>query len=403
MQSAIEHSHSSHKSARCFQRKSWKIGFLAVLLVTLWSTQVFANDRFNKAVKHFKEYEVKQAMAILKELENDSSLSKNMKAKVALYQGMSYMFLRKSPEAKKFFVKALKTDASVNLPTGQPSRTKKLYAEVRKELGLSATPAAAPAARRKPPERRVMTFSMGPAARREPPPAARREPPPAARREPPPAKRRTAPPPKKRTMDFGNFSMGPTKPRPRPVRREPPKRDDPPPERREVVKPKKVAKAPPAKRKDSSSFEVDPEQMGKKKTKGGGGNKFFLITSLTAAGVGVALMGGGMVFGMMASRIQQDAQDGNVLQIDIPAMKDFAQGRATLANVFYISGGVLIAGGAALFVLYMRSSGGKKKKPTKTKEPQNVISKHVPPAQKSNPKTPPSFAGTSKTLLMQIH
>ena len=81
------------------------------------------------------------------------------------------------------------------------------------------------------------------------------------------------------------------------------------------------------------------------------------IGGLAAASVGVAALIGGTFLGLAAKSKNDDAKtsgcrpDGTSCTADALAQHDSAKSEASLATVAFIAGGVLVVGGAALFVL----------------------------------------------------
>ncbi len=78
------------------------------------------------------------------------------------------------------------------------------------------------------------------------------------------------------------------------------------------------------------------------------------------AGVGVAGLATGSYFGLRAGSKQREAQDEPVQRRAADTFSD-AESAATLANVFFIAGGVLTAGGVAWIVLDQQSKSGREK------------------------------------------
>jgi hypothetical protein len=80
------------------------------------------------------------------------------------------------------------------------------------------------------------------------------------------------------------------------------------------------------------------------------------IGGIAAGGVGVVALVGGTVLGLAAKSKNDDAKktgchpDGTFCTSDALAQHDSAKSQASLATVAFVAGGVLVAGGAALFV-----------------------------------------------------
>lgn len=97
---------------------------MALACLLLAQPVAWGNAQFNKAVQHFKDFEIKQAVGILTKLEADSSLSKPMQAKVALYLGMSYAYLRNKNKALEKMGRALQIDPMSPCRQAHPNDSK---------------------------------------------------------------------------------------------------------------------------------------------------------------------------------------------------------------------------------------------------------------------------------------
>lgn len=314
---------------------------MLVVLLCCAAGHAMANTKMQKAIKHFKEFEMKQAVTVLKELEKDSSLGDKAQAKVALYLGMSHVYLRKRDDALTYFKRALRLDPSIALPAGRPPRMKRLFQTAREGVGAPTTPVrsapvrpapaqptpvrSAPAqptpAVRPPPRRRISfgSFAIGPTTTR-----------------------RKAPPPRRR-ISFGTITMRP-RPRPRPVVM-------PEPRLRREPTPRRVA----TKR---TSPELDPEltrELNKNKKKPTGRGAAFTM-AWVSVGLAVALAGGGAVAGVMAQSKVDLAKKDSVFQADIPSIESDAQTRALAANAMYIGAGVA---GLSAVIFFIVSASGK--------------------------------------------
>ena len=88
------------------------------------------------------------------------------------------------------------------------------------------------------------------------------------------------------------------------------------------------------------------------------------IAGIATAGVGVAALAGGVVLGILSQSQKKDAEEtciGKVCPEDTEADFDAAKTKATIANVLFISGGVLAATGVTLVIV-----GGKTKNSAET-------------------------------------
>lgn len=336
------------------------IGGLCLLCSSAW-----ANPKFDKALKHFKDFEIKQAVGLLKGLQADSSLDKGMQAKVALYLGLSYAYLRQKPKALESLRRAIQLDPSIQPPKGTPSRLQKLFKEAGGGAGGAApTPST-------PPPSRSMSFGGGdPAPARTTPPPARRS----SMSFGDPAPARTTPPPKRRDSGM-SFSMGfsvrkrpvprpaprvEPRPVPRPAPRPEPRLDpaptprlDPAPTPRVDPTPapaRRVAKTPGGSFQDPDAaplFRAQPKTA--TPGKGGGGSALWVV-GWVAAATAVALVAGGAGFGAFANSVVSQVTNETV-QIDIPLAQADAERYATIANSLYIGAGVIAIGGAVCFII----------------------------------------------------
>lgn len=323
------------------------ISILSCILLT--SGIVWGNAQFKKAVQHFKDFEIKQAVGILTQLKDDPSLSSEMKAKVSLYLGMSYAYLRKKTEAKSAMAEALRLQPSVTLPAGTPKRLRKLFEEAKGGAGntppiRTTTP---PPRTTAPPPRNRMDFGSNPT-------------------NPPPSRRTTAPPPR-RSMSFGmGFSI---RKRPVPVRRRDPfpaprretfpaaRREAFPAARRETFPPARSIRPTPARRRTAPSGPDTSSLFGKNaglssdkksSSKKGGGSTMWTLAWVASA-TAVALAGGGVGMGAFANNIIAQVP-ANTVQIDIPQAQSDAERFATIANSLYIASGAIAVSAVVFFI-----------------------------------------------------
>lgn len=90
-----------------------------------------------------------------------------------------------------------------------------------------------------------------------------------------------------------------------------------------------------------------------------GGSSSLKWIGLSVAGAGVIGLGVGAIFGLQASSKWSDAQDqcrtngatGCLAGSPAYALRDDAQSAATISTIAFIAGGILVAGGATLFLL----------------------------------------------------
>jgi len=91
-----------------------------------------------------------------------------------------------------------------------------------------------------------------------------------------------------------------------------------------------------------------------------GGGKTLEVAGLITAGVGVALLGTGIVFGISASGAQDDVnkavQSGTPWTPELQQKYDDGQSAATKATAFMIIGGAAVAGGSLLYYLGWRKN-----------------------------------------------
>ena len=110
-------------------------------------------------------------------------------------------------------------------------------------------------------------------------------------------------------------------------------------------------------------FGLPPAPVGPETGGGGGGEEprpvdgggGISIPGLIVAGVGVAALGTGVVFGLMAQSSEDDyagAPVGTDTEIDAAIeIRDRAESQALLANIMFAAGGALVIGGAVLILL----------------------------------------------------
>ncbi len=307
-----------------------------------------ANATLDAAIKQFGDFDIRGALKKFKQLEQDATLPQNEKVKVWLYIAMSYVYLRRTPEAETYFKKALRADPQITLPSGSPKRMRKLFEKVKSSVGSGGGSSFGSGS-----SSGGSNFGSGSSSGGSnfgsgsssdfgsgsntgggsvpPPPPERRA---APAYNPPPEERQPS-----NSMNFGDFSTRKEPPKPR---KEESFNTEPTP-RRDIVNPPITPK----------KKEQDPElsrEFNKVKQKKTGG--IPLVVTFIAAGAGVALAGAGIYFGMSASGLADNAKKPETLQIDVPLMEKDAKGQALLANVFYSGAGVALA--AAVVFFFMR-------------------------------------------------
>ncbi|MCB9637993.1 MAG: hypothetical protein H6727_03700 [Myxococcales bacterium] len=339
------------------------IGFLAALWCFSLSAPAHADD-FQKAISHYKNFEIREALTIFENLSKSSSGSQ--KAKALLYVGLCHAYLRDREKALSAMKQAIQQERSIGLPAQTPGRLSELFNEARRQSGLSGD---------------------APTMRNDPPPV---------RRDPPMERR--DPPPERRKMTFGDFSVV--------VRRRPPPErrveEPPPPERRRVVEPppperrveepppperRRVEEPPPPERRRKVAVrdpilpdgDKDPlmDDPGKSKKKGGGPNVMVIVGGV-AAGLAAACLGGAIFMGVRANSTIEIGKRQDSFQIDLPTIQKDADGMAVVANVLYGAAGALAVGAIIFFVLSPRFA---PKSPAKTSALPPASPKDIQKAQ----------------------
>ncbi|MCK6512671.1 hypothetical protein L6R29_22310 [Myxococcota bacterium] len=346
----------------CFRILRW-LGFCAALTGMLFAAPcVWANaSDFQKAVEHYKNFEIRDALPIFERLAGSSSGTE--KARALLYVGLCHAYLRDRDKAIDSMKQAIKVDNNVALPPQTPARLSELFREARSQSGLGGDP---------------------PVARREAPPE-RRDPPEKRQDEPAPEKRQDEPPPKRRKISFGGFDFS-VRRRPPPERRveEPaPERrrsEEPAPERRrseEPVPERRVEEPVPERRveepekrkvsprdpilpdgdKDPLTDTPDPSKKPKS------GPNLMLILGGVSAGLAAALVGGAIFMGLRANSTLAIGKKPETYQVDLPKIQADAGSAALVANLLYGGAGLFAAGAVVFFIL---SPGFGAKKPAKS-------------------------------------
>ena len=334
------------------------VGLLLCLGLSFSPSTAEANAQLEKAIAKVKDFDIRGAIKILEPMK-DSSLAPTTQAQVYLYLGLSYLYLRRRSDGIDAFKKALSVNSSINLPAGSPKRIRKAFEEARRNSGGGVGGLGIPPVRRS-------TLNVPPPTRRETfnPPPLRRETfnPPPPRREtfnPPPPRRETFnPPPPRRddSMNFGSFNTRKTPP----VRREP-LRLDPPPGRKLALS-----------GDNDAELKMEENKLKDKKPSG-----VPIVVTGVIAGAAVLALGGGGVFGFLASQDVQKGLDIATPQTELPALEEQAKGNAMIANILYIGGGVLAATAVVLFFLRPKSKPVKKKSDMLSRRPP---AKSIPPA-----------------------
>lgn len=103
-----------------------------------------------------------------------------------------------------------------------------------------------------------------------------------------------------------------------------------------------------------------PQPLQRTDTGEPGGGKTLEVAGLITAGVGVALLGTGIAFGLSASSAQDDVnkavQSGMPWTPELQQKYDDGQSSATKATAFMIIGGAAVAGGGLLYYLGWRKN-----------------------------------------------
>lgn len=115
--------------------KLWNAFLLGSILFLGEFTSVFAHPTLNKAITHFHEFEIQQALRLLQRLDI-SSLPQAKQAKAYLYMGLSYAYLRKRDKGLAFLKKAVRLSPSLALPKGLPHRLRRLFKQARQNVGV---------------------------------------------------------------------------------------------------------------------------------------------------------------------------------------------------------------------------------------------------------------------------
>ncbi len=333
----------------CFRIIRW-LGFCAALAGMLFvAPRAWANAAdFQKAVEHYKNFEIRDALPIFERLASSNSGAE--KARALLYVGLCHAYLRDREKAIASMKQAIQADNNVALPPQTPARLSELFREARSQSGLGGDP---------------------PVARRDAPPE-RRDPPehpqfdPAPERRDPPEKRQDDPPPKRRKISFGGFDFS--------VRRRPPPErrvEEPAPERRRVEEPVPERRVEePEKRKvsprdpilpdgDKDPLTDTPDPSKKPKS----GPNLMLILGGVSAGLAAALVGGAIFMGLRANSTLAIGKKPETYQVDLPKIQADAGGAALVANLLYGGAGLFAAGAVVFFIL---SPGFGAKKPVKS-------------------------------------
>ncbi len=333
------------------------LGLCAILWGLLFVAPcAWANEAdFQKAVSHYKNFEIRDALPIFERLAGSSSGSE--KARSLLYVGLCHAYLRDREKAIASMKQAIQADRNVALPAQTPARLSDLFREARSQSGLGGDL---------------------PVARRDPPPPERRDPPPPERRDPPET-RQDDPPPARRKISFGGFSFS--------VRRRPPPErrveEPPPPERRRVEEPppperRRVEEPPPPERRveepdkrkvsprdpilpdgDKDPLTDTPDPSKKPKS----GPNLMLILGGVSAGLAAALVGGAIFMGVRANATLAIGKKPETYQVDIPKIQGDADSAALISNLLYGGAGLFAAGAVVFFIL---SPNFGAKKPTKS-------------------------------------
>jgi hypothetical protein len=371
---------------------SWLLALSITISLALTSGYVYANPQLQKAIKHFNEFEIRPCLDILKKLEQDPSLNNNQKATVALYIAMSYAYLRNTSEAKKHFGLALQRDPSVQMPANAPARLKRMYEDAKNQSSSNDnTP---------PTKDNFDAPSPTPPASDIDPldsPTPTPQPKPPTTPPPPPKPPTTPPPPPKREMSFDmGFSTRKSEPKPKPKPRatQPPAVFDTPPSAgkstdndplfdspptRTQPPPRKTQAPPPQKRVAMTSGSKDNGLgIGQKASPPARTNMVLTFAWITS-GLAVALFGGAIATGIIASSKAGLAQDPNTYQLDIPAIEKDAQNTALIANILYITAGVVAIGSVVLFIIHPRG---------KPAAPQKAIDDEFSQLPRTNPHKP---------------
>jgi hypothetical protein len=358
----------------CFRIIRW-LGFCAALAGMLFvAPRAWANAAdFQKAVEHYKNFEIRDALPIFERLASSNSGAE--KARALLYVGLCHAYLRDREKAIASMKQAIQVDNNVALPPQTPARLSELFREARSQSGLGGDP---PVARRDaPPERRD--------------PPEKRQDDPAPERRDPPEKRQDDPPPKRRKISFGGFDFS-VRRRPPPERRveEPaPERrrvEEPAPERRRVEEPaperRRVEEPVPERRVEEPVPERRVEEPEKRKVsprdpilpdgdkdpltdtpdpskKPTSGPNLMLILGGVSAGLAAALVGGAIFMGLRANSTLAIGKKPETYQVDLPKIQADAGGAALVANLLY-GGAGLFAAGAVVFFILSPSFGAKK-------------------------------------------
>jgi hypothetical protein len=359
-----------------------------LVVMALWMgmmSQAQANARLQKAIKHMADFEIKQAVSLLKSMTQDGTLDYATKAKYYMYLGIGNIYHRKKEQARPNFKQALKLKPSLSLPKDTASRIKKFFNKLRGSASPGGGLALPPARRNNavPAPNPVPAPTPVPAPSPVPAPTPRRDvappaPAPAPARTPapsPPAPRASDPlalptPPRKRSggMDLGGMDLRlpPVRVRTRPKKRKPssngltmpslnpsrvrvrvplPRQTTPPRTRNNRFR-RKVA------RTDNPSMDLDLK-IKRRAPKSGGGLR---TTGWIVAGLAVALAGTGTAFGVMAAGTETQGKDVNTFQTDVPDLQKTAQSQALYANIAFGVAGAAAVTAVVLLLLPQKSA-----------------------------------------------